>query len=64
MPKLSSILLVDDNDTTNFLNGHLLKSLGVTDHVLTARNGQEALDLLARHCTQPATTCLCWCCLT
>jgi CheY-like chemotaxis protein len=57
MQKLSSILLVDDDDTTNFLNGHLLKKLGVTDEVLVARNGQEALDVLAQHCTPPATTC-------
>lgn len=57
MYKLPSVLLVDDDDTTNFLNAHLLRSLGVTDQVLTARNGQEALDLLARHCTPPAIIC-------
>lgn len=57
MQKLSSVLLVDDDDTTNFLNAHLLKSLGVTDQVLTAHNGQEALSLLAHHCTPHATTC-------
>jgi len=57
MPKLPSVLLVDDDETTNFLNAHLLKSLGVTDQVLEARNGQEALSLLAQHCTPPATSC-------
>ena len=57
MHKLSSVLLVDDDETTNFLNAHLLKSLGVTDQVLVAINGREALSLLARHCTPPATTC-------
>jgi CheY-like chemotaxis protein len=57
MQKLSSVLLVDDDETTNFLNEHLLKSLGVTDQVLLAYNGQEALSLLAQHCVSATTTC-------
>lgn len=57
MQKLPSVLLVDDDETTNFLNAHLLKRLGVTDQVLIAHNGQEALSLLARACTPPATSC-------
>ena len=56
MQKLSSVLLVDDDETTNYLNAHLLKGLGVTDHILVAHNGQEALALLARHCP-PAAMC-------
>ena len=47
MQKLSSILLVDDDPTTNFLHEQLLLSLGVTDHCLVAENGAEALNLLA-----------------
>jgi CheY-like chemotaxis protein len=57
MHKLSSVLLIDDDEITNFLNEHLLKSLGVTDQVLIAYNGQEALSLLAQHCVPPTTTC-------
>ena len=49
MEKLPHILLVDDDDTTNFLNELLLKKLNVTDQVQVARNGQEAMSLL----TQP-----------
>jgi CheY-like chemotaxis protein len=49
MEKLPHILLVDDDDTTNFLNELLLRKLNVTDQVHVARNGQEALALL----TQP-----------
>ncbi|WP_223650463.1 response regulator [Hymenobacter psoromatis] len=47
MQKLSSILLVDDDQITNFLNEQLLTSLGVTDQCLIAENGAEALALLA-----------------
>jgi CheY-like chemotaxis protein len=47
MPKLSSVLLVDDDSTNNFLNELLLKRLKITDHLLVAENGAEALALLA-----------------
>lgn len=48
MEKLPHILLVDDDDTTNFLNEHLLKRLNVTDHIYVAQNGQEAIGLLTQ----------------
>lgn len=46
MLKLSSVLLVDDDSTNNFLNQLLFESLGVTDHLLVAESGTQALDLL------------------
>ncbi|MGI4733852.1 MAG: response regulator [Janthinobacterium lividum] len=46
MEKLSSVLLVDDDSTNNFLNELLFKQLGVTDRLLVAENGAQALDLL------------------
>ncbi|MBJ6107665.1 response regulator [Hymenobacter sp. BT523] len=48
MTKLPQILLVDDDDTTNFLNELLFKRLNVTDHVRTAYTGEEALRLLTQ----------------
>jgi CheY-like chemotaxis protein len=55
MFKLDSVLLVDDDHTTNYLNQLLLKRLSITDTVLVALNGQEALDtLLARYQQAPA----------
>ena len=49
MPTLPILLLVDDDDTTNFLNTLLLQDLDPAVQVLTALNGQEALDLLRTH---------------
>ncbi|WP_201982508.1 hypothetical protein [Hymenobacter rubidus] len=43
MPQLSSILLVDDDLTTNFLNKTLLTRLGVTQQLLFAENGVEGV---------------------
>lgn len=46
MEKLSSVILVDDDATTNHINESLLRSLGVTDTILLAHNGAEALAKL------------------
>ncbi|MGI4863227.1 MAG: response regulator [Janthinobacterium lividum] len=55
MPQRLRVLLVDDDQTTNFLNKLLLTRLGVTEQVLLAANGEEALRLLAQQCDVPAT---------
>lgn len=49
MEKLPHILLVDDDDTTNFLNENLLTKLRVSEQVQVAKSGEQALALL----TQP-----------
>ncbi|OGX91683.1 response regulator [Hymenobacter coccineus] len=58
MAAISCTLLVDDDDTTNFLNQTLLRRMAVSDAVLVAGNGQQALDLLHTHC-QAATSSTC-----
>ncbi|MDB5233104.1 MAG: hypothetical protein JWR44_97 [Hymenobacter sp.] len=58
MAAISCTLLVDDDDTTNFLNQALLRRMAISDAVLVAGNGQEALDLLHTHCELPTSpTC-------
>ena len=54
MATIPCTLLVDDDDTTNFLNRRLFERMAVTDTVLVAGNGQQALDLLSTHCEQAA----------
>ncbi|TXK51588.1 response regulator [Pontibacter qinzhouensis] len=46
MRKLSGILLIDDDDTTNFLNQRLLERMQVTDQIRTFVNGKQAFDYL------------------
>lgn len=46
MRKLSGILLIDDDDTTNFLNQRLLNRMEVTDNIRTFENGKQAFDYL------------------
>ncbi|RZJ62760.1 MAG: response regulator [Hymenobacter sp.] len=55
MPPLSSVLLVDDDHTTNFLNKLLLTRLGVAKQVLLAENGEQALRTLNQTCSAPPT---------
>lgn len=50
MPLLPSVLLVDDDPTTNFLNKLLLTRMGVAQQVLVAENGEQALRTLAQAC--------------
>jgi CheY-like chemotaxis protein len=51
MPQLSSVLLVDDDQTTNYLNQLLLNTMAVAEQILVAENGEEALRTLGRVCT-------------
>ena len=55
MQKLPSVLLVDDDSTTNYLNQLLLNGLGVTEQLFVAENGREALAVLERTCAGPGT---------
>ncbi len=48
MQRIPTILLVDDDETTNFLHQRLLLRLHVCDQVLVAGNGAQALDILAQ----------------
>lgn len=57
MQKLTCALLVDDDQTTNYLNTLLLKRLDVTDNILVALNGQEALELIQIHCHDATPDC-------
>jgi CheY-like chemotaxis protein len=47
MARLPSVLLVDDDATSNFLSRLLIERAGITDHVVIAQNGLEALALVA-----------------
>jgi CheY-like chemotaxis protein len=58
MAAISCTLLVDDDETTNYLNQSLLRRMAVTDTVLVAVDGYQALELLHTHCAQvPSSTC-------
>lgn len=46
MRKLRGVLLIDDDDTTNFLNQRLLDRMNVTENIRTFVNGKQAFDYL------------------
>jgi CheY-like chemotaxis protein len=45
-PQLNCILLIDDDEPTNFLNKMTLEQTGCTRHISVAQSGQEALEYL------------------
>ena len=57
MPALTSVLLVDDDPTTNYLNKLLLTQMEVAKQVLVAENGEQALRTLVQSCTAENKTC-------
>lgn len=56
MKKLRSILLVDDNDTSNFLNERLLKRMAITNEIKILSNGKSAFDYLEKLSQTPASS--------
>ncbi|EJF11692.1 MULTISPECIES: response regulator [Pontibacter] len=47
---LDLVLLVDDDDTTNYLNQRLLRDMKVAKEILVLKNGKEAIDYLSKAC--------------
>ncbi|WMJ73731.1 response regulator [Cytophagaceae bacterium ABcell3] len=56
MRKLNAILLVDDDQITNFINKRLIKKLEVADDIQVALNGEEALNLIKK-CQKEEVEC-------
>jgi CheY-like chemotaxis protein len=48
MKPLKTILLIDDDETTNYLNKRLLSRLGVAQDIRVVTNGEAALDYMAK----------------
>jgi CheY-like chemotaxis protein len=46
MKKINGVLLIDDDDTNNFLNHRLLSRMKITDRIKEFRNGKLAFDYL------------------
>jgi CheY-like chemotaxis protein len=44
--KLNCVLLVDDNDSDNFIHKRVVEKSGIADNIEIAMNGQEALEFL------------------
>ena len=48
--KLNCLLLVDDNESDNFLHRMIIQKADITDHIEIAENGEEAIDFLTSKC--------------
>lgn len=57
---LDLVLLVDDDETTNYLNKRLLSEMQIANEILVLKNGKEALEYLTKACTTtPQDACKC-----
>ena len=46
--KLNCVLVIDDDEPTNFFTQMIIEESGCTDHIKVMQSGQEALDYLAK----------------
>lgn len=53
---LDLVLLIDDDETTNFLNKRLLEEMGVAKEIMVASNGKDAIDYLTEACVDNPDT--------
>jgi len=44
--KLNSVLLIDDDEPTNYFNSLIIEETGCTDHIKVVQSGQKALEYL------------------
>jgi CheY-like chemotaxis protein len=49
--RLQSVLVIDDDEPTNFLNQLIIEKSGYARHVKTVQSGQDALDYLENSCS-------------
>lgn len=54
MAKLKNILLVDDDEITNYINSDIIRSLDITENISIVYNGKEALEYLIKAHENPA----------
>ena len=55
--KLNCLLLVDDNESDNFLHKMIIQKADIADHIEIAENGEEAIDFLTSKCRFGQTEC-------
>lgn len=48
MKRLNTILLIDDDETTNYLNHRLLSRMDTAEEIRVVTNGEEALEYLRK----------------
>ncbi|MFK7907683.1 MAG: response regulator [Chitinophagales bacterium] len=46
MPKLNTVLLIDDNEMTNFMHRVIIEKTNCTDKIAIVENGEEGLKYL------------------
>ena len=51
--KINSVLLIDDDETTNFIHERVIKKAGITENIIKAENGKVALDYLKETNSKP-----------
>ena len=57
MKKLKKVLLINDDEITNYVSKALLENLDITEEIDVVTNGKLGLKYLLKHCETPGLTC-------
>jgi CheY-like chemotaxis protein len=52
-PRLNCVLVIDDDEPTNYFNRMILESRGCAEHVKAVQTGKEALEYLTTAANEP-----------
>lgn len=52
MKRIKNVLLIDDDEPTNFINKKIIESSELVEYIHIAQSGQEALNFLSRRSEQ------------
>jgi len=44
--EINCVLLIDDDDATNYIHQHVISEINFAKHIKVAKNGKEALNFL------------------
>jgi CheY-like chemotaxis protein len=57
MKKFNFIMLVDDDETCNYITEKMITKLDVSGHTMSLKNGKEAMNFIEEHCPDGFEMC-------
>lgn len=57
MKKLKKILIIDDDEVTNYVSKALLEDLDIAEEIHVETSGKLGLEYLLKHCDNPGKVC-------
>jgi CheY-like chemotaxis protein len=53
MQQLKRVILIDDDEITNFIHQSLIEEMNITEEIICAGDGSEGIEILRKHALPP-----------